>query len=227
VVTVDLPVGGKRERDTHNGFVLPFRPGWRELLAAVTHPAWAFRIAAAGGIPELANLRGFERRPKAGMIATSSSVGQQLDASFDERGLARLRDLWKGKLIVKGVARPEDAERVVALGADAVWLSNHGGRQLDGAVTALEALPAVAAALGGKVPVLVDGGVRRGADAIKACALGAQAVAIGRPTLYGASAAGEAGARRALGILADEIERTLRLCGSRNMAEVGADLLVE
>ena len=226
VVTVDLPVGGKRERDTHNGFVLPFRPGWRELLAGVTHPSWAWRIAAAGGIPELANMRGFERRPRAGMIAISSSVGQQLDASFDERGLARLRDLWKGKLIVKGVARAEDAERVVALGADAVWLSNHGGRQLDGAISALEALPAVAAAVGGKVPVLIDGGVRRGSDAIKARALGAQAVAIGRPTLYGASAAGEQGARRALGILTDEIERTLRLCGARTMAEVASDLIL-
>ncbi len=225
VVTVDLPVGGKRERDTHNGFVLPFKPGWRELLAGLTHPSWAWRIVAAGGIPELVNLRGFERRSRAGMIATSSSVGQQLDASLDERGLARLRDLWQGKLIVKGVARPEDAERAVALGADAVWLSNHGGRQLDGAITALEALPAVAKALAGKVPVLIDGGVRRGSDAVKARALGAQAVAVGRPTLYGASAAGEAGARRALAILTDEIERTLRLCGARSMAEVGPDLL--
>jgi len=159
------------------------------------------------------------------MIATSSSVGQQLDASLDGNGLARLRDLWKGKLVVKGVARPEDAERAVALGADAVWLSNHGGRQLDGAVSALEALPAVAAALGGKVPLLIDGGVRRGSDAIKARALGAEAVAIGRPTLYGASAAGEDGARRALAILTDEIERTLRLCGARNMAEVGPELM--
>jgi len=227
VVTVDLPVGGKRERDTHNGFVLPFSPGWRELLAGITHPSWAWRIAVAGGIPELANLRGFERRPRAGMIATSSSVGQQLDASLDERGLARLRALWKGKLVVKGVARAEDAERVVALGADAVWLSNHGGRQLDGAITALDALPAVAAAVGSKVPVLIDGGVRRGSDAIKARALGAQAVAIGRATLYGASAAGEAGARRALGILTDEIERTLRLCGAKSMADVAPDLVLK
>ena len=160
------------------------------------------------------------------MIATASSVGQQHDASFDHNGLARLRDLWQGKLIVKGISRAEDAERAARLGADAVWLSNHGGRQLDGAVSALEALPAVAAALGGKLPILIDGGVRRGADAIKARALGAQAVAIGRPTLYGAAAAGEAGARRALEILCDEIERTLRLCGARTLAEVGPDLIV-
>ncbi|HUJ86182.1 MAG TPA: alpha-hydroxy acid oxidase [Burkholderiales bacterium] len=226
VVTVDLPVGGKRERDTHNGFVLPFRPGWRELLGGVMHPSWAWRIVAAGGIPELVNLRGFEGRQRADLIATASSVGRQHDASFDERGLGRLRDLWRGKLIVKGVARADDAHRVAKLGADAVWLSNHGGRQLDGATSALEALPAVAAALGGKLPVLIDGGVRRGSDAIKARALGAQAVAIGRPTLYGAAAAGEAGARRALEILSDEIERTLRLCGSRSMAEVGPDLIV-
>jgi (S)-mandelate dehydrogenase len=225
VVTVDLPVGGKRERDTHNGFVLPFRPGLRELLAGITHPSWAWRIAAAGGIPELVNMRGLAGRQRADMASTASSVGQQHDASFDDDGLARLRDMWKGKLIVKGVARAEDAERAARLGADAVWLSNHGGRQLDGAIAAVDALPAVAAALGGKLPVLIDGGVRRGADVIKARALGAQAVAIGRATLYGATAAGEPGARRALEILTDEIERTLKLCGARTLAEVGPDLI--
>jgi (S)-mandelate dehydrogenase len=225
VVTVDLPVGGKRERDTHNGLVLPFRPGWREVLSGIAHPSWALRIAAAGGIPELVNMRGLAGRQRADMISTASSVGRQHDASFDEHGLARLRDMWKGKLIVKGISRAEDAERVARLGADAAWLSNHGGRQLDGAIAAVDALPAVAAALGGKLPLLIDGGVRRGADAIKACALGAQAVAIGRPTLYGAAAAGGAGARRALEILTDEIERTLQLCGARSLAEVGPDLI--
>jgi (S)-mandelate dehydrogenase len=226
VVTVDLPVGGKRERDTHNGLVLPFRPGWRELLAGITHPSWALRIAAAGGIPELINMRGLAGQQRADMISTASSVGRQHDASFDDDGLARLRDMWKGKLIVKGVLRAEDAARALRLGADAVWLSNHGGRQLDGAIAAVDALPAVALALGGKLPILIDGGVRRGADAIKARALGAEAVAIGRPTLYGVAAAGEAGARRALEILTDEIERTLRLSGARALAEVGPDLIV-
>ncbi len=225
VVTVDLPVGGKRERDTHNGFALPFRLGLRPLLQGAAKPAWAWRILAHGGIPELVNLRGFQQRARADMASAASSVGQNLDASFDARGLARLRELWKGKLIVKGVARPDDAERIVQLGADAIWLSNHGGRQLDGAITALDALPAVAAAVGGKVPVLIDGGVRRGSDALKARALGAQAVAIGRPMLYGASAAGAAGARRALEILTDELERTMRLCGARSIAEIGAHLL--
>jgi len=225
VVTVDLPVGGKRERDTHNGLVLPFRPGWRELLAGVAHPSWASRILAAGGIPELVNMRGLAGRERADMISAASSVGQQHDASFDDRGLARLRDMWTRKLIVKGVARAEDAERAARLGADAVWLSNHGGRQLDGAIAAVDALPAVARAIGGKLPLLIDGGVRRGADVVKARARGAQAVAIGRPTLYGAVAAGEAGARRALEILTDEIERTLKLCGARTLAEVGPDLI--
>jgi len=225
VVTVDLPVGGKRERDAHNGFALPFRLGLRPLLQGAAKPAWAWRILAHGGIPELVNLRGFQQRARADMASAASSVGQNLDASFDARGLARLRELWKGKLIVKGVARPDDAERIVQLGADAIWLSNHGGRQLDGAITALDALPAVAAAVGAKVPVLIDGGVRRGSDALKARALGAQAVAIGRPMLYGASAAGAAGARRALEILTDELERTMRLCGARSIAEIGAHLL--
>ena len=105
VVTVDLPVGGKRERDTHNGLILPFRPGWREMLAGIAHPSWALRIAAAGGIPELVNMRGLAGRQRADMMSTASSVGQQHDASFDDRGLARLRDMWKRKLIVKGVSR--------------------------------------------------------------------------------------------------------------------------
>jgi (S)-mandelate dehydrogenase len=224
VVTVDLPTGGKRERDTRNGFALPFRPGLRHLLQGAAKPSWAWRILAHGGIPEAVNLRGFSG-PNADIATAASSVGQNLDASFDERGLARLRDLWKGKLIVKGVARADDAERIARLGADAIWLSNHGGRQLDGAISALEALPAVAEALGGRLPVLIDGGVRRGSDVLKARALGAQAVAVGRATLYGATAAGAAGARRALEILCDELERTMRLCGVRATGEIGAHLL--
>jgi len=224
VVTVDLPTGGKRERDTRNGFVLPFRPALRHLLQGALKPSWAWRILAHAGRPEGANLPRFSG-PRADIATAASSAGQNPDASFDEAALARLRERWKGKLIVKGVARADDAERIVRLGADAIWLSNHGGRQLDGALSALESLPAVAAAVGGKVPILIDGGVRRGSDVLKARALGAQAVAIGRATLYGATAAGAAGARRALEILADELERTMRLCGVRNVGEIGPHLL--
>ncbi len=225
VVTVDLATGGKRERDSHNGFMVPYTMQLRHVLQGAMKPAWALRIVANGGLPEFVNLRGFQRMERVDVVTISSSVSQQLDSSFDDTGLKRLRDMWKGKLVVKGVSRPDDAERIAGLGADSIWISNHGGRQLDGAIASLDALPDVVAAVGGKVPVILDGGVRRGSDALKARALGAQAVCIGRATLYGASVAGDAGALRALEILVDELERTMKLCGVRSIAEVGPDLL--
>lgn len=225
VVTVDLPVGGKRERDSHNRFTVPFRPRGGQVLEALTKPGWALGILANGGLPTLENLRGFNHKKSDTLVSISSSVGQNLDSAFDYTGLKRLRDLWKGKLLVKGVARADDAERIVELGADGIWISNHGGRQLDGALATLDTLPSVVAAVGAKVPVLLDGGVRRGSDLVKARALGAQAACAGRPTLYGASAAGEAGALRALAILSDELHRSMQLCGTRTIAEIGRDLI--
>lgn len=225
VITVDLPVGGKRERDAYNRFTQPFRPGLGQVLEAFTKPDWAMRILANGGLPTLENLRGFDQKKSESLQSISSSVGQNLDSGFDYTGLQRLRDLWKGKLLVKGVARADDAERIVALGADGLWVSNHGGRQLDGARATLDTLPLIVGAVGGKVPVLLDGGVRRGSDMIKARALGAEAVCAGRPTLYGASAGGEAGALRALAILADELHRNMQLCGTRTIAEIDPSLV--
>ena len=227
VVTVDLPVGGKRERDSYNRFTQPYRLGAGQILEALTRPAWALRILANGGLPMLENLRGFTQKKTETLVSISSAVGQNLDAAFDYAGLQRLRALWKGKLLVKGVARADDAERIVQLGADGIWISNHGGRQLDAARATLDSLPAIVAAIGAKVPVLLDGGVRRGVDMIKARALGAQAVCAGRPTLYGASAGGEPGALRALAILADELQRSMQLCGTRTIADIDRGLIAE
>jgi isopentenyl diphosphate isomerase/L-lactate dehydrogenase-like FMN-dependent dehydrogenase len=225
VVTVDLATGGKRERDARNGFVVPYRMQLRHLWQGATHPRWAARILANGGFPEFVNVRGLQHIRRADAMTVSSVMATQLDESFDDAKLARLRELWRGKFVVKGVSRADDALRLVALGADAIWVSNHGGRQLDGAIASLDAVPAIAAALGGRVPVLVDGGVRRGADALKARALGAQAVALGRATLFGGAAAGEAGARRALEILCDELRRAMKLCGLASIAEADASLV--
>ena len=227
VVTVDLPVGGKRERDSYNRFTQPYRLRAGQILEALTRPAWALRILANGGLPMLENLRGFTQKKTETLVSISSAVGQNLDAAFDYAGLQRLRALWKGKLLVKGVARADDAERIVQLGADGIWISNHGGRQLDAARATLDSLPAIVAAIGAKVPVLLDGGVRRGVDMIKARALGAQAVCAGRPTLYGASAGGEPGALRALAILADELQRSMQLCGTRTIADIDRGLIAE
>jgi (S)-mandelate dehydrogenase len=223
LVTVDLAVSGKRERDPRNGFVTPFRPNWRNSRDVLLRPAWLMDIAR-NGLPGMANFEGYKfSSTKLTDIATA--VGREMDASFDWEALKRLRELWPGKLLLKGVERPDDALRAAALGCDGVVVSNHGGRQLDGAAATLDALPAVADAVGRKMTVLVDGGVRRGVDILKARALGAQAVLTGRATLFGVMAGGEAGACRALDILTDELQRAMRLCGVRSIAEIGGDLL--
>jgi (S)-mandelate dehydrogenase len=169
------------------------------------------------------NLAGFT--PEASAAAVASSVGRNYDPSFDWDALKSIRDSWPRKLIVKGIVRPDDAERAVAMGCDAIVVSNHGGRQLDGGIATLDALPAVVAAVAQRASVLVDGGVRRGVDILKALALGAEAVLVGRATLYGACAGGEPGAARAVAILQDEFARAMQLCGARQVAEIGPDLL--
>jgi (S)-mandelate dehydrogenase len=222
VVTVDLPVGGKRERDFHNDFSIPFRFTPRNVLDFASRPAWAWSMR--GGMPVMENMVGFDpARTSTAEIA--SSVGRNYDSGFDWDGLKRLRDAWPHKMLVKGVARADDAERIAAVGCDGLIVSNHGGRQLDGAVATLDALPPIARAVGGRVSVLIDGGVRRGGDCLKAVALGAEAVLVGRATLFGACAGGEPGARRALAILQDELVRTMQLCGAPRVGAIGADLL--
>lgn len=228
MITVDLPVGGKRERDFRNDFAIPFRFTPKNLLDFALHPRWAARIARYG-MPQMETLSGLAKAPGGGKPSASaiaSSVGRNYDPGFDWARLEQVRALWRRRLIVKGVAHPDDAARLVALGADAIVVSNHGGRQLDGGAATLDLLPEVAAAVGGRIPVLVDGGVRRGGDVIKALALGAQAVLVGRATLYGAVAAGAPGAQRALAILRDEVERGMRLCGVTRVGAISRDLLV-
>lgn len=223
VITVDLPVGGKRERDFHNHFSIPFRFSARNIMDFASRPHWALDMLFKG-MPVMENLRGLETTAKSA-TAIASSVGRSYDPSFDHARLARVRERWTRKLIVKGVSRGDDVDALVALGVDAIVVSNHGGRQLDGAVATLDALPEVVKAAAGRVPVLMDGGVRRGADIAMALALGAQGVLLGRATLYGAVAAGESGAQRALAILHDELQRTQRLCGLPRITDFTPDIL--
>ena len=223
LVTVDLPMSGKRERDPRNGFRTPYNPNWRNSRDVLFKPAWLLEILRHG-LPGMANFEGYRfSTPRGTDIVTA--VGQEMDPSLDWEAVKRLRELWPGKLLLKGVERADDAERAAAIGCDGVIVSNHGGRQLDGAAPTLQALPAVASAVGTKMTVLLDGGVRRGVDILKACALGAHGVLTGRATLYGAMAGGEAGARRALEILYAEFERSMRLCGVRSVAEIGPELV--
>jgi len=225
VVTLDLAAGGKRERDLRNRFTVPLRVNWKTLADFVSHPSWLMQMMRHGQ-PVFANLAGFQGAvdPRASIAA---KVGQSLDASFSWEDLQALRDSWRGKLLVKGVVRGDDADRLAAMGVDAIWVSNHGGRQLDGGICSIAALPTVVSAVRGRASVLLDSGVRRGVDVLKALALGAQAVGIGRATLYGAAANGERGAERAVQILKDELRRAMQLCGAPRVHDIDGRLLQE
>lgn len=223
VITVDLPVGGKRERDFRNDFSVPFKFTPKNIVDFMQHPRWLASIIAHG-MPVMENLIGLDAQATSS-TAIASSVGRNYDPAFNWDGLQKIRDNWPRKLIVKGVLSPGDALRVANMGCDAVVVSNHGGRQLDGAVATFDALPGVVQAVNGRIPVLLDGGIRRGSDVVKALACGAQGVMLGRATLYGASAAGEPGACRAIEILKDELVRTMQLCGACTTHDIDASLL--
>ena len=224
VITVDLPVGGNRERDRRNHFSVPFKFTGHNLWDFASKPAWWSRIARHG-MPVMENLLGLAAH-QTSASALASSVGRNHDTGFDWAALQQVRDLWPRPLVLKGILHPADAERASAMGCDALVVSNHGGRQLDGAVASLHALPDVLRAVRGRIPVWVDGGVRRGQDVVKALALGAHGVLIGRAMVYGATATGEAGAQRALAILKDELIRTMSLCGTSSLSDIRAELLM-
>lgn len=220
ILTCDLAVQGKRECDWRNGFRDSGQPNLAARLEALRHPRWLWNVLRRR--PGFANLDG---ELPAG-IDPKVYVPSQTDPSLDWDYFQRLRALWPRKLLLKGVLRAEDAERAVALGADAVVLSNHGGRQLDSAISALDALPEVRRALGDRAQILVDGGVRRGGDLLKARALGADAVIAGRAPLYGLASAGEPGAAAAIEVLREEADRTLALLGCASLDELDAGFVV-
>lgn len=224
ILTVDNPVTPNREYNARNGFRIPFRLSPRAALDMLSHPAWLLgvigRYVAAGGMPVHAN------HPAAFQtsILGEGRHGERSDTvAWPE--LALLRERWPRTLIVKGVLRPADAEEAVRRGADAVIVSNHGGRHLDAAPATLDMLPLVVAAVGRRVPVLMDGGVRRGSDVVKALALGARAVLVGRATLYGLAAAGKDGAAAALDFLRQEMVRTMAYLGCRSVEELDASVI--
>jgi (S)-mandelate dehydrogenase len=229
MITVDLAVGGKRVKDHHNHFSLPFRFSQRNLFDMLSRPKWLLRMMTHG-FPVTENMIG-ANTPKAAPLRSlsslGSSVGKNYDPSFDFERLKEVRDRWPKKLIVKGVQRGDDAAKLVGLGVDLIVVSNHGGRQLDGAQASLDSLPEVLSSVSGRIPVWVDGGIRHGGDIAKAMSLGASGVLSGRSTLYGAVAAAHEGAHQALAILADEFKRTMQLCGVRDVEGFCADLLIK
>ena len=216
VLTVDVPCAGVRDRDRRNGFSMPPRVTLRALAGGAVHPRWS---------------AGFLRQPRfrwgnlpddgLATAAFSAQTNRQFDpaATWDDVGW--FREQWDGRLVVKGILRPEDARQAVHLGAEAIIVSNHGGRQLDGAPAAIRALPAVAGAVAGEAEVYFDSGIRRGVDIVRAIALGAWACLAGRALAYGLGAAGEAGASRAVEILRDELRIALALTGCPSVQALG------
>jgi (S)-mandelate dehydrogenase len=219
VFTTDANVFGSREWDQRN-FRAPGRPTLRAALDTLRHPGWLLDLLR-NGVPRFRNVESFLPPGKASAVGGSTVLPGLFEATITWDDIAWIRQFWRGKLLIKGVLSAGDAERALALGCDGVVLSNHGGRQLDYCVAAIDVLPEVAAAVGGRMPILIDGGVRRGTDVIKALALGAQGVMLGRATLYGLAAGGEAGVARALEMLCTETDRTLGLLGCNSVSELG------
>lgn len=226
LVTLDLPVPPNREYLHRNGFGTPFRINVKNTYDVLTHPRWLFgvmgRYAMSGGVPSQANLPD-RLRNKVTQSAHPGAHFKQDNLDWDE--VAKLRERWQGKFVLKGILRPDDAERAVSIGVDGIVVSNHGGRGLDGSIASIDALPDVVRAVGGKVEVLLDSGIRRGSDVVKAVALGATGVLAGRAPLYGLGAAGEDGVARALDLLKEETVRTMGMLGARNISEIDGEIL--
>jgi (S)-mandelate dehydrogenase len=233
VLTVDVPVSPKRERNWRNGFSTVRNGGVIEalklkpsiLLEAMTHPGWVADYVRRGGAPTLGNWA-----PHAGNGAGKADAirlgrSQTPAAAQTWRDLERYRRLFPGPLVVKGILHPADALRAAEIGVDGIIVSNHGGRQLDQAPASLDALPAIKAAVGDKLTVMLDSGIRRGADILIAWCLGAQFVFFGRPTLYGAVAGGLPGVKKAVDIFRTEIDLVMGQIGCPSLAELGSDFL--
>src|SRR3954470_12972115 len=224
LVTVDGVVAGNREYNRRNGFSVPFKYNSRNTTDVLMHPRWMLgvlgRYIANGGMPQRANfpaeLQGSITTAYGGNKATRSD-----SLCWDD--LKALRDIWPGKLLVKGLLHPDDCEKSLEYGADGVVVSNHGGRNCDAAPSPIEVLPQIVKAVGDRTTVIFDSGIRRGTDVVKALALGAKMVLIGRSTLYGTAAAGEAGAKRALDIYRGEISRSMAQIACNKVSEIGPE----
>ena len=225
-LTVDVPVTGQRERDLRNGMTIPPKIGVRNAFGVATRPGWALRVATAG--VTFANIE--QGAGSRDTMRLGAYVNGQLNPTATWDDLRWLREIWPGKLVVKGVLDPTAAKQLVDFGVDGVVVSNHGGRQLDGAIPAIDALAGIVSAVDGQADVLLDGGVRRGSDVVKAVALGATAVMFGRPYVFGLAAGGPAGVARVLELLEAEIDRVLALLGVAHLDDVRGradDLLVD
>ena len=219
ILTVDVPILSRRARDDRNGFGYPFKIGPKQLLDFALHPQWSLTTL-------------FKGAPQPMNYVTSKS-GDQIFRRKESRGatdwntLKRVRDAWKGKLIIKGVMNSEDALKIKEAGADAIQVSNHGGRQLDSATASINALPLIRKALGDDFPILFDSGIRSGSDILRALALGADFVMFGRPLMYAIGADGAKGLRRIINLIKEELSTNLGLVGLTDINEVDKKIIAE
>jgi isopentenyl diphosphate isomerase/L-lactate dehydrogenase-like FMN-dependent dehydrogenase len=224
IFTVDTPVAPGREYNLRNGFTIPFKFTSRNIVDVALHPHWLFNVIGKylidSGLPRYAN---FPDELQSRITALPMGRSMATNESLHWIDVQQLRDLWPRKLIIKGIQHPEDAKLALKYGADAIIVSNHGGRVLDSAPATIDILPEIVHAVKGKINILIDGGFRRGSDVIKALALGADAILLGRPTLYGTASSGQAGAEAVIELYRREIDRVLGLIGCHDVADLGLE----
>jgi len=224
VLTVDLQVLGQRHRDVHNGMTVPPEMRIKNIIDIATKPAWAWSVLK-GRRKTFGNLAGHVKGME-NVNSLAAWTNQQFDPALNWKDVEWIKKEWPGKLILKGIMDPDDARTAVKLGADALVVSNHGGRQLDGAASSISALPPIADAVGADIEVLFDGGIRTGADAMRAIALGARACMIGRAYAWGLGAGGEAGVAKAVDILSKELSVAMALTGTKSIDDIDGHVLV-
>jgi len=224
MLTVDTAVFGRRERDVRRGFSLPPKIGLKTIIDGAIHPGWTWDFVRSEPI-SFANVVEQGVGDGSDAVTLADYINAQFDPALSWADVDWMRSVWDGPIVVKGIQTVDDAHLAVEAGVDAIALSNHGGRQLDGAPATLELLPSVADAVGGQVEIICDGGVRRGSDIVKAIALGATACMAGRAYLYGLGAAGEAGVDHVLGLFDADMRRTMALCGVTSVADLTPELV--
>ena len=224
MITLDLQIMGQRHKDVRNGLSAPPKPTLRNLMNLVQKPAWCLGMLGTKR-RQFGNIVGHVKGVK-DMSSLADWTVSQFDASLSWDDVKEIRKQWGGKVIIKGILDAEDARAAVNVGADAIVVSNHGGRQLDGALSAIKALPAIVDAVGDKAEVWMDGGIRSGQDVLRAIAMGAQGTLIGRAFLYGLGAGGQAGVTKALEIIHKELDLTMGLCGQPELLKVDSSILL-
>src|ERR1700761_6581813 len=224
VFTTDANVFGSREWDRRS-YIAPGKPTLRARLDALRHPGWLRSVLIAKGIPRFRNIEAFLPPGASSAVGGSTVLPKLFEATITWDDITWIRRFWPRKLLIKGVLSVPDAERAAALGCDGIILTNHGGRQLDSCVAPIDVLPEIAAAVGKRLAIIIDGGFRRGTDVIKAIPRGAEAAMTGRATLYGLAANGERGVQRALEILTTEMERSMGQLGVNSVADLGPHLI--